>query len=86
MRKITLFALALFAGFGAQAQGCDELFFSEYAEGASQNKYYEIYNQLQIRFPFRDILFQYSTMVAPMLEIQLRSRLLLQLHLMMYMS
>ena len=44
MRKITLFALALFAGFGAQAQGCDELFFSEYAEGTSQNKYYEIYN------------------------------------------
>src|SRR6056300_746893 len=44
MRKITLFALALFAGFGAQAQGCDELFFSEYAEGTSSNKYYEIYN------------------------------------------
>ena len=44
MRKITLFALALFAGFGAQAQGCDELFFSEYMEGSSNNKYYEIYN------------------------------------------
>ena len=44
MRKITLFTLALFAGFGAQGQGCDELFFSEYAEGTSSNKYYEIYN------------------------------------------
>jgi len=44
MRKITLFTLALFAGFGAQGQGCDELFFSEYMEGSSNNKYYEIYN------------------------------------------
>jgi predicted extracellular nuclease len=44
MKKITLLGLALLGAFASKAQGCSELFFSEYAEGSSNNKYLEIYN------------------------------------------
>lgn len=44
MRKITFLLAAIFGGFFASAQNCSELYFSEYIEGSSNNKGFEIYN------------------------------------------
>ena len=44
MRKITFLLAAIFGGFLASAQNCGELYFSEYIEGSSNNKGFEIYN------------------------------------------
>ncbi len=44
MRKITFLLAAIFGGFFASAQNCGELYFSEYIEGSSNNKGFEIYN------------------------------------------
>ena len=43
MKKIYTLLVGLVISLGASAQ-CTELFFSEYAEGSSSNKYLEIYN------------------------------------------
>jgi predicted extracellular nuclease len=43
MKKIYTLVLLVFAALASSAQ-CTELFFSEYAEGSSNNKYLEIYN------------------------------------------
>ena len=42
--KSFYFVLTLFLSNFLSAQGCSELFFSEYSEGSSNNKYFEIYN------------------------------------------
>ena len=44
MRSLNLLMVALFIGFGLTASAQCGLFFSEYAEGSSNNKYLEIYN------------------------------------------
>ncbi len=44
MQKTLLFFSFLFLTSGLMAQGCSELFFSEYVEGYSNNKALEIYN------------------------------------------
>src|SRR6056300_144215 len=44
MRKFTFLLAALLTGFFASAQNCGELYFSEYIEGSSNNKGFEIYN------------------------------------------
>ena len=44
MRKFTFLLAALLTGFFATAQSCNELYFSEYIEGSSNNKGFEIYN------------------------------------------
>src|SRR6056300_946973 len=44
MRKFTFLLAALLTGFLASAQNCGELYFSEYIEGSSNNKGFEIYN------------------------------------------
>ncbi|MCH2198161.1 MAG: T9SS type A sorting domain-containing protein [Flavobacteriales bacterium] len=44
MKTIFTLAIALFVGQAAYAQGCTDLFISEYCEGSGNNKGYEIYN------------------------------------------
>jgi len=44
MKKSLLFLLTLLMGAGLFAQECSDLFFSEYIEGAGNNKALEIYN------------------------------------------
>lgn len=44
MRKITLMLLAVLLSFAGYSQNCTELYFSEYIEGSSNNKGFEIYN------------------------------------------
>ena len=44
MRKITLMLFAVLLSFAGYSQNCTELYFSEYIEGSSNNKGFEIYN------------------------------------------
>jgi hypothetical protein len=44
MKKILLYTLTVLTGLSAAAQGCNELFISEYIEGWSNNKALEIFN------------------------------------------
>ena len=44
MKRFSLLSLASLAFTSLQAQGCSEIFISEYVEGWSNNKAIEIYN------------------------------------------
>ena len=44
MKNLIIIATLLLTAGAVHSQTCSELFFSEYSEGSSNNKYYEIYN------------------------------------------
>jgi len=44
MKNLILIAILLLTAGTAHSQTCSELFFSEYSEGSSNNKYFEVYN------------------------------------------